>query len=55
MAIDASFYTNKKSKSLYGSIGALILVCLATAGMWGYNAYLENQNTQIQDKVKYFD
>ena len=55
MAIDHTFYTQKRDKGLYASIFFLVLVVIGTVSMYFYNVYLDNQNTQLSNAVIHYD
>ena len=55
MAIDHTYYTQRKDKGLYGSIFFLILVVISTGGLYFYNLYLDNQNTELSNAVIHYD
>jgi hypothetical protein len=55
MAIDHTYYTQKRDKGLYLSIGFLLVVILATVAMYFYNVMLDNQNTELSNSIIHYD
>lgn len=55
MAIDASFYTKKRSTSVILSVGFLILVVVATGALYWYNMYLARAVEEKQNTVKHYE
>lgn len=51
MAIDSSFYKQKKSRSIYYALGFLILVILATGGLYFYNWHLQKSIGALEIQV----
>lgn len=55
MAIDHTFYTQKKNKGLYLSIFFFVAVIVSTVGIHFYNKYLDNINTELSNSVLHYD
>jgi hypothetical protein len=55
MAIDHTYYTQKRDKGLYLSIAFLLMVVVTTVGMYFYNVMLDNQNTELSNSIIHYD
>lgn len=55
MAVDASFYTSKRSTSLYASIWACVVTIILTAWLYLYNTSLASQNEETKNDIAYVD
>lgn len=51
MAVDSNFYKQKKTKSIYWSLGLLLFVILGTWGLFFYNGFLEKENDQLVQDI----
>lgn len=55
MALDATYYTQKKDNFFLASIILLACTLIVTIGLYGINWYVESQNTQLASDISAAD